>query len=67
MNKKSRIDTLLFILTAISFSYIFAGLITDYNEILNHDYSYFKAMWEIFKISWWRVPIMIINILIAFS
>ena len=65
--KNKTTENLIFILTAISFTFTLNGFITEYIEIINMDYSYLKATWEIFKIAWWRVPIMIFNILVAFA
>ena len=52
--------------TAITFGLLLYGIITDYIDIMSYNYSFIKTTIEIFKITWWRVPIMIICVLIAF-
>ena len=64
--KIRRANNIMVMSTAITFGLLLYGIITDYIDIMSCNYSYIKTTIEIFKITWWRVPIMIICILGAF-
>ena len=64
--KIRRANNIMTISTAITFGLLLYSIITDYIDIMSCNYSYIKTTIEIFKITCWRVPIMIICVLIAF-
>ena len=61
--KIRRANDIMAMSTAITFGLLLYGIITDYIDIMSCNYSFIKATIEIFKIKWWRVPIMIICVL----
>ena len=61
--KIRRANNIMVMSTAITFGLLLYGIITDYIDIMSCNYSFIKATIEIFKITWWRVPIMIICVL----
>ena len=61
--KIRRANDIMAMSTAITFGLLLYGIITDYIDIMSCNYSFIKTTIEIFKITWWRVPIMIICVL----
>lgn len=61
--KIRRANNIMVMSTAIIFALLLYGIIFDYIDIISCNYSFIKTTIEIFKITWWRVPIMIICVL----
>ena len=59
-------DTLITMIATLIFGWTITDFMVEYINIIYIDHSIIQHIIEVFKISWWRVPLMIFCLLIGF-